>query len=212
MIITKQKPMEKILEMIEPFPKLFIVGCGTCSTSCMTGGEEQVIEMTEKLGDRVLGYKVVEDPCDIRLDRRDLREYKEQIKNADAILVMSCGVGVQTISDYANKVVIPTNDTLFIGETERLGKFHDRCKACGECILDETGGVCPITRCAKGLLNGPCGGQVKGKCEVGSYEEDCAWVKIYERLKEQDRLDLFTKFRPPRDYSKKVLTFHHYIE
>ncbi|MFC1803265.1 methylenetetrahydrofolate reductase C-terminal domain-containing protein [Thermoproteota archaeon] len=212
MIITKQKPMDKIMDMTEPFPKLFIVGCGTCSTSCMTGGEEQVKEMAEKLGDRVLGYKVVEDPCDIRLDRRDLKEYREEIKEADAVLVMSCGVGVQTISDYAKKVVIPTNDTLFIGETERLGKFHDRCKACGECILDETGGVCPITRCSKGILNGPCGGQVKGKCEVGNYEEECAWIQIYERLKEQDRMELFTKFRPPRDYSKKVLTFHHYFE
>jgi ferredoxin len=212
MIITKQKSMEKIIEMLEPFPKVFIVGCGTCSTSCMTGGEDQVIEMAEKLGDRVLGSKVVEDPCDIRLDRRDLREYKEQIKDADAILVMSCGVGVQTIGDYADKVVIPALDTLFIGETERLGKFHDRCKACGECILDETGGVCPLTRCAKGLLNGPCGGQVNGKCEVGNYEEDCAWVQIYDRLKEQDRLELFTKFRPPRDYSVKVLKVHHYFE
>jgi len=212
MIITKQKSMEKITEMLEPFPKVFIVGCGTCSTSCMTGGEEQVIEMAEKLGDRVLGYKVAEDPCDIRLDRRDLREYKQQIKDADAILVMSCGVGVQTIGDYADKVVIPALDTLFIGETERLGKFHDRCKACGECILDETGGVCPITRCAKGLLNGPCGGQVNGKCEVGDYEEECAWVQIYDRLKEQDRLELFTMFRPPRDYSTKVLKVHHYFE
>jgi len=212
MIITKQKSMEKIIEMLEPFHKVFIVGCGTCSTSCMTGGEDQVIEMAEKLGDRVLGSKVVEDPCDIRLDRRDLREYKEQIKDADAILVMSCGVGVQTIGDYADKVVIPALDTLFIGETERLGKFHDRCKACGECILDETGGVCPLTRCAKGLLNGPCGGQVNGKCEVGNYEEDCAWVQIYDRLKEQDRLELFTKFRPPRDYSVKVLKVHHYFE
>jgi ferredoxin len=209
MIITKQKPEDVIDKMIEPFPKLFIVGCGTCSTSCMTGGEEQVKELAERLGDRVLGSKVVEDPCDIRLNRRDLKEYREQIKEADAILVMSCGVGVQTIGDYAKKVVIPTNDTLFIGQTERLGKFYDRCKACGECILDETGGVCPITRCPKGLLNGPCGGTVNGKCEVGGYEEDCAWTLIYDRLKEQNRMELFTKFRPPRDHSKKVLTFNH---
>ena len=209
MIITKQKPIEEIDEMIKPFPKLFIVGCGTCSTSCMTGGEEQVQEMAERLGDRVLGTKVVEDPCDIRINRRDLREYKKEIAEADAVLVMSCGVGVQTIGDYANKVVLPASDTLFIGETERLGIFHDRCKACGECILDETGGICPLTRCSKGLLNGPCGGQVNGKCEVGDYEEDCAWVQIYDRLKEQDRLDLFTIFRPPRDNSKKTLMFHH---
>ncbi len=83
------------------------------------------------------------------------------------------------------------------------------CLACGDCILDETGGVCPITRCPKGLLNGPCGGTVKGKCEVGGYEEDCAWTLIYENLKKQGRIELFTKFRPPRDFSRKVLTVHH---
>jgi len=102
--------------------------------------------------------------------------------------------------------VLPASDTLFIGKTERIGKFYDMCKACGECILDETGGVCPITRCPKGLLNGPCGGQVEGKCEVGEYENDCAWILIWKNLTEQDRLDLFMTFRPPRDNSKKVLT------
>lgn len=209
MIITKPKPNEAIDEMIKPFSKLFVVGCGTCSTKCMSGGEEQVKEMVERLGDRVIGSQIVEEPCDARLDRRDLKDYKDQIKESDAILVMSCGVGVQAISDYADKIVLPASDTLFMGETERFGIFHDRCVACGDCILDETGGVCPITRCAKGLLNGPCGGTVDGKCEVGEYKEDCAWTLIYENLKNQDRMELFTKFRPPRDFSKKTLTFHY---
>ena len=205
MIITKQKPFEEIEEMTKPFGKLFVVGCGTCSTSCQTGGEEQVAEMAEKLGDKVIGSAMVEEPCDLRIDRRDLKEHRDVIKEADAILVMSCGVGVQTVGEYSGKIVLPASDTVFIGETERIGKFYDRCKACGECILDETGGICPITRCPKSLLNGPCGGQVEGKCEVGEYKDDCAWVLIWERLKEQDRLDLFMKFRPPRDYGKKVL-------
>lgn len=211
MIITEQKSMEEIEEMLKPYEKLFIVGCGTCSTSCKTGGEEEVIEMAEKLKDRVVGYAVVEDPCDLRLDRRDLKEYKDKIKEADAILVMACGAGVQTVADYTPKVVLPALNTLFIGQTERLGKFHDTCKACGECILDETGGICPITKCAKGLLNGPCGGTVDGKCEVGDYENNCAWIDIYERLKDQDRLELYTVFRPPRDHSKKTLKMHHYF-
>lgn len=205
MIITKKKPDEEIEEMTRPFGKLFVVGCGTCSTSCQTGGEEQVAEMVEKLGDRVIGSAMVEEPCDLRIDRRDLKKHRDAIKEADAIVVMSCGVGVQTVGDYSGKIVLPASDTVFIGETERIGKFYDRCKACGECILDETGGICPITRCPKSLLNGPCGGQVEGKCEVGEYKDDCAWVLIWERLKEQDRLDLFMKFRPPRDYGKKVL-------
>ena len=206
MIITKQKSEEKIQEMTEPFKKLFIVGCGTCSTSCQTGGEKEVAEMVEKLGNRVIGSAMVEEPCDLRINRRDLKPHRETLKEADAILVMSCGSGVQTVGEYTGKVVLPALDTLFIGETERIGKFYDRCKACAECILDETGGICPITRCPKSLLNGPCGGQVEGKCEVGEYKNDCIWVLIYEKLKEQDRLDLFTTFRPPRDNSKKVLT------
>lgn len=206
MIITKKKPDEEIEEMTKPFGKLFIVGCGTCSTSCQTGGEEQVAEMVEKLGDKVVGSAMVEEPCDIRIDRRDLKKFRDVVKEADAILVMSCGVGVQTVGEYSGKIVLPASDTLFIGKTERIGKFYDMCKACGECILDETGGVCPITRCPKGLLNGPCGGQVEGKCEVGEYENDCAWILIWKNLTEQDRLDLFMTFRPPRDNSKKVLT------
>ncbi len=205
MIITKKKPDEEIEEMTKPFGKLFVVGCGTCSTSCQTGGEEQVAEMVEKLGDKVIGSAMVEEPCDLRINRRDLKKHRDAIKEAEAIVVMSCGVGVQTVGDYSGKIVLPASDTVFIGETERIGKFYDRCKACGECILDETGGICPITRCPKSLLNGPCGGQVEGKCEVGEYKDDCAWVLIWERLKEQDRLDLFMKFRPPRDYGKKVL-------
>ena len=211
MIITKQKSEEEITEMLKPFKKIFVVGCGTCSTSCMTGGEEQVKEAVKKLGDKTVGFKVVEDPCDLRLARRDLKDFKEQVAGADAILVMSCGAGVQTIGDYSRKAVLPALDTLFIGQTERLGKFHDVCKACGECILDETGGVCPVTRCPKGILNGPCGGQVKGKCEVGKYENDCAWVLIYDRLREQNRLDLYMVFQPPRDHSKKVLTQHRFF-
>ncbi|MCW4049631.1 MAG: methylenetetrahydrofolate reductase C-terminal domain-containing protein [Candidatus Bathyarchaeota archaeon] len=211
MIITKMKSDEEITKMLKPFKKLFVVGCGTCSTSCQTGGEDQVKEMYEKLGDRATGWTMVEEPCDLRITRRDLKDNKDQIAEADAIVVMSCGGGVQTVSDFTKSIVLPANETLFIGQTERIGKFHDMCKACGECILDETGGICPITRCAKGLLNGPCGGQVNGKCEVGDYEEECAWVQIYDRLKEQDRLELFTVFRPPRDNSTKVLTTHYYF-
>lgn len=205
MIITAKKPDEKIEEMTEPFKKIFIVGCGSCATSCQTGGEQQVAEMAEKLGGKMIGTAMVEEPCDRRLDRRDLKAYKETIAEADAILVMGCGSGVQTIGDFTGKIVLPALDTLFIGSTERIGRFYDMCKACGECILDETGGICPLTRCAKSLLNGPCGGQVEGKCEVGDYKNDCAWILIYNNLKEQDGLDLFTTFRPPRDNSKKVL-------
>ena len=205
MIVTKQKPLEEILEMTEPYEKLFIVGCGKCATVCQTGGEKEVEAMVENLKDKITGFAVPEESCDLRLTRRDLRPHKEELAESEAVLVMNCGAGVQTVADYTGKIVLPALDTMFIGSMERIGRFYDRCKACGECILDETGGICPITRCAKSLLNGPCGGQVEGKCEVGEYEDDCAWVLIWKRLKEQDRLDLFMEFRPPRDNSKKTL-------
>lgn len=205
MIITKQKPLEEIMARSKPYQKIFVAGCGKCATTCQTGGEKEVHAMVEKLSDRISGFVVVEEPCDLRLTRRDLKTYRKTIAGSDAVLVMNCGAGVQTIADYTGKVVIPALDTLFIGSTERIGKFYDKCKACGECILDETAGVCPITRCPKSILNGPCGGTVDGKCEVGAYDHDCAWTLIYERLKEQDRLDLFTIFRPPKDYGKKTL-------
>lgn len=206
MIITKQKPLEKIMEMAEPYEKIFVVGCGKCATVCQTGGEQEVAAMAEKLSDKISSFAVVEEPCDLRLTKRDLRSSKEAIAGSDAVLVMNCGAGVQTVADHTGKIVLPALETMFIGSTERIGRFFERCRACQDCILDETGGVCPIARCPKSLLNGPCGGQVEGKCEVGEYKNDCAWVLIWKKLTEQDRLDLFMKFRPPRDNSKKVLT------
>ncbi|MFX1495288.1 MAG: methylenetetrahydrofolate reductase C-terminal domain-containing protein [Promethearchaeota archaeon] len=120
----------------------------------------------------------------------------------DAVVSLSCGVGVQTLADlYKDKLIIPAIDTHFLGMHDtKVERFYEMCTACGDCILFETGGVCPLTRCAKSLLNGPCGGQSKGKCEVGGWKNDCAWVLIYNRLKEKNRPDLFAKFRPPRDY------------
>jgi hypothetical protein len=162
--------------------------------------------MIDKLSDKISGFAVAEEPCDLRLTKRDLRKHKDTIADSDAILVMNCGVGVQVVADYTNKIALPALDTMFIGMTERIGRYFERCNACQDCILDETGGVCPITRCPKSLLNGPCGGQVEGKCEVGDYKRDCAWILIWKTLKEQDRLEEFTKFRPPRNHYNKILT------
>jgi len=204
LIITKPKPFEKILEMTEPFKKVLIVGCGTCATEVQTGGDKQVKEMAEKLKGKVAGTVVVESPCDLRIDRRDLKGSKKLVDESDAVLALCCGAGAQTLMDYTGKIIIPGLDTFFIGKIERIGNYYERCRACTDCILFETGGICPIARCAKGLLNGPCGGQADGKCEVGDYTRDCAWVLAYNALKDQKRLDLFTQFRPPRDRSVKA--------
>lgn len=204
MIITKPKPLETVMEMAKPFRRVFIVGCGTCATSCQTGGEEQVKQLAGMLGERVVGTAVVEAPCDLRLVRRDLGRSKEGLEEADAVIVMSCGVGVQVVGDHIGKAVIPGLDTLFIGEVERAGRLCERCRACTDCLLYETGGICPVVRCSKGLVNGPCGGMADGKCEAGGHTRDCAWVLIYQRLKGQNRLELFSKYREPRDRSRKA--------
>lgn len=203
MIITRKKPPEELEGSLRQFRRIFIVGCGTCSTVCQTGGESQVKEAADKLGERCAGFVVAESPCDLRVLRRDLGPKKAEVESSDAILALCCGAGAQTICEITGRTVVPGLDTLFIGKIERIGNFYERCRACGDCVLLETGGICPYARCAKGLLNGPCGGQAQGKCEVGGYTRDCAWVLAYEALKKSGRLDTFRKFRGPRDRSRK---------
>jgi len=205
LIITEQKPMEEVLEMLKPFEKVFIIGCGTCSTVCQTGGEEQVKEMTDKLKKErkvITGTVIIETPCDARILRRDTRKLKEDIEKSDAILAMTCGAGVQDIVEHLGKTTVPGLNTKFLGQIERIGEFYERCRACGECILYETGGICPIVRCPKSMLNGPCGGMYDGKCEVGRYQRDCAWVMIYNRLKDLGMLNLYRTIKHPRDNSR----------
>ncbi|MCX8181694.1 MAG: methylenetetrahydrofolate reductase C-terminal domain-containing protein [Candidatus Methanomethyliaceae archaeon] len=204
MIITKSKPKEVFLRSLEGFERVFIVGCGTCATLCQTGGEEEVDAVANLLGKRTCGKIVVETPCDIRVLRRDLSPHLDVVDAADVILALCCGSGAQAIGEFTGKIVIPGLDTLFVGETERIGRFYERCRACGDCIIHETGGICPIVRCAKGLLNGPCGGMANGKCEAGGHVRDCAWVMIYKRLEEQGIVERFKEIRKVRDRSKKA--------
>lgn len=204
LIITKKKPLDKILEMSAPYGRIFIIGCGTCATGCQTGGEEQVKELSCKLGTKVIGGVVVESPCDLRLVRRDLAGSRSALESADAVIILSCGAGVQVVGEQIGKTVIPGLDTLFIGKVERIGRLYERCRACTDCLLFETGGICPVSRCSKSLLNGPCGGMSEGKCEAGGYARDCAWVLIYNNLKQQGRLSEFSKYREPKDRSRKA--------
>jgi hypothetical protein len=178
--ITKQKPFDEIKEQLADLDRLFIIGCGTCTTMTHTGGVDEVLEMRDRLqelGKRVSGW----------------------MDDASCILAMPCALGVQRISSYINKPVIPALDTLFIGLEETPGNFHEVCAQCGQCIIGETAGICPIATCHKGLVNGPCGGTNNGKCEVDP-EKDCAWTLIYERLKAQGRLDLMKKYHPPHNF------------
>jgi hypothetical protein len=199
--ITKQKPIEEVQNALNGFDKVFIVGCGTCTTMTKTGGIDQVVEMKEKLqeiGKRITGWTVIPTACD-DMTEVAMAENEQYIRSADAILSMSCALGVHRMSLYITKPVIPAVDTLFIGVEETPGFFRETCAQCGHCLLGETAGICPITACHKGLLNGPCGGTNNGKCEVDK-EKDCAWTLIYNRLKEQGRLDLMRQYQPPRNH------------
>jgi len=193
--------MDEIKKYLEPYSSILVVGCGTCATEVQTGGEKQVKELAEELRGRwFVDTLMVEAPCDERIARRDWRKFTKQGKDFDALLVLSCGAGVQTMSEVIEIPCIPGLDTHFLGKVERIGLYYERCRACGKCKLAETAGICPVTRCAKGLMNGPCGGMIDGKCEVKGYVRDCAWYLIWKRLKKQGRMELFRKIRPPRQF------------
>ncbi|MBS7247548.1 MAG: methylenetetrahydrofolate reductase C-terminal domain-containing protein [Candidatus Jordarchaeales archaeon] len=207
MIITVAKSDEEVRRALEPYRDIVVIGCGTCATICRTGGEDQVKEMVEKLvgwGKNVLASMVVESPCDVRIDKRDLRRIEDEVEKADALLVMSCGVGVQAVGEASGKKVLAALDTVFLGEVEHIGRFLERCRECGMCVLNETEGLCPMVLCAKGLMNGPCEDMINGKCGVIENDVDCVWVKVWERMKNEGREDAFLRVNPPLDRSVKV--------
>lgn len=206
MIISEKKPIEEVLGFLKNAEKIVLVGCNQCAAVCKSGGEEEVVKMKEDLeaeGKEILGYTILDPACNLLKSKKDLKSLKEELKEADAVISLACGDGTQTIvKNLKKKPVYPGNNTMFIGETKRVGEFEEACKACGECELGWTGGICPVTICAKGLINGACGGAKNGKCEVNS-ENECAWIKIYERLNDIDQLDNLLEMRPMKDYSKQ---------
>lgn len=198
--ITQKKTEEELDQLLKDLARIFIIGCGTCVTLTHTGGEPEVKEMKENLlkrGKLVTGDIVLPVACD-NLTIEVIQEYGGQINQADGLLIMTCAFGVQTIARQVKKMVIPALNTLFIGKETGLGQFDEVCTQCGNCILGETGGICPVTSCHKGLVNGPCGGTNNGKCEIDE-RKDCAWTLIYNRLKELGRLGLMRRYQKPRN-------------
>jgi len=186
--------------MLHGLDRIFMIGCGTCATMTKTGGRDEVLAMKQRLldaGKMVTGWTVIPTACD-DMTGASLKENLGAIESADGILVMSCALGVQRVSSYIDKLVIPAVDTLFIGVEDSPGCFHEVCDQCGQCVLGYTAGICPITACHKGLLNGPCGGTNNGKCEVDK-QKDCAWTLIYRRLEAMGRLDLMRQYQPIRN-------------
>lgn len=199
--ITKSKPFEEIKGLLGGIDRVFIVGCGTCATMCHTGGQPEVQgmknQLVEELNKGVTGTMIVPVACD-GLSQEALEEHGEAIEGSQALLIMACAFGVQTLGMYTDLPVIPALDTMFIGKEKGVGVFDEVCTQCGECILGDTGGLCPVTSCHKGLVNGPCGGTNNGKCEIDP-DKDCVWTLIYERLKAQGKLDRMRKYQPPRN-------------
>lgn len=205
MTATEQKTREEILKMLENDTAIFIVGCGDCATVCQTGGEVEVEEMKaflEENGKQVTGSVVPDTTCQVLDLARLLRAQKEAVSAADAILVLSCGAGVQSASATVDKPVYAGCNSLFIANTQRLGNLHEWCSTCGECVVSDYGGVCPITRCPKGQVNGPCGGTDQGKCEVDP-EQDCAWTLIYQRFdKVPGKEQVESTYFAPKNFQK----------
>jgi hypothetical protein len=194
--------------MLKDVKSVFLLGCSECASLCGTGSPEALQKMKEMLeaeGKTVTGNQVAKTGCQVLGTKVELKPYKEAIDAAEAVLVMSCGAGTQAMVEVMkDKRVYPANDTAFLGNMTRFQNFDERCSLCGECIIHKTGGICPVTTCPKGILNGPCGGTNNGMCEV-SPEIECAWAKIYARMERTGELDKLREIAPPKDYSKKLI-------
>ncbi|MFA5039528.1 MAG: methylenetetrahydrofolate reductase C-terminal domain-containing protein [Candidatus Omnitrophota bacterium] len=208
MIITRKKTDEDVLKLLSSKKRIFIVGCGDCATTCRTGGEPEVVRMADLLrarGKEVTGWVVPDTACVSAQAKAAFAKNTVSLKKSDAILVLACGSGVQCVKNN-NRVpldVFAGCDSLFAALVNPDGTFREVCSACGECLLDMTAGICPVTRCSKSLRNGPCGGQSKGKCEVDR-QRDCAWVLIYKEMKDKGNIELMKKIRAPRDFRKSA--------
>jgi len=205
MIVGEQKPLQEIKELIGDGKKVLVAGCGTCVAVCFAGGEREAEILTSALN---LSFQVNGQPKDIEevtVQRQCEWEYIEpladKIVEHDVVVSLACGIGVQTLVErFPDTWIVPGLNTTFLGMPQEQGIWVERCQACGNCILAVTGGICPVARCSKQLLNGPCGGSQNGICEVDP-DMECAWQLVYDRLSRMGRLDLMVAFQPAKDWS-----------
>jgi len=208
MIVAERKPFEEIKAMLSGYPRVLVVGCGTCVAVCLAGGEKEVgvlgaqLRIAAKMAGN--GVQIDETTLERQCDREFMEPLAKDIGRYDALLSTACGAGVQLLAElYDDKPVFPALNTNFIGVAEGPGVWTERCRACSDCVLGLTGGICPVTTCSKGLLNGPCGGAVAGRCEVDP-ERPCAWGRIYDRLEATGRLDELAAVQPPKRHNIHV--------
>ena len=205
MIVAEQKSLEEIKSLIGDAEKVLVLGCGTCVTVCFAGGEREATTIATSLR---MATKLEKDPKEIthatvqrQCEWEYLDEVVDEVKDVDVVLSLGCGIGVQAIAEhFPNTWVVPGLNTTFLGLPTEQGVWDERCAACGDCILGLTGGICPIARCSKSLLNGPCGGSEAGHCEIDT-EIPCAWQLIYDRLESKGKLEVLMDLQPPKNWS-----------
>ena len=205
MIVAEQKDISEIIRCVEPFKRVAVAGCGVCVTVCMSGGEKEALKIASllRLYAKDSGYdKTITETTPFRqCDMEFLDECGAELEDADCILSMACGAGVQFMAEkFPHKVVVPGLNTSFIGVNRDLGYWTEMCQGCGSCVLEKTGCVCPVARCSKSHFNGPCGGSVDGTCEIDKNVQ-CGWQLIYERMKRLNRLDKLTELEDVKDWS-----------
>ncbi|MBW2513808.1 MAG: methylenetetrahydrofolate reductase C-terminal domain-containing protein [Deltaproteobacteria bacterium] len=205
MIVADKKPIEEIIEDIKNHEKVLVLGCNECVTVCEAGGKKEVGILASALRMYFLNQgkemKIDEKTLERQCDHEYLEEIRNIIDQYDAVVSIACGVGVQFMAEkYHSTPVYPGVNTCFMGATEERGLWTERCQGCGQCILSRTGGICPVSRCAKRVMNGPCGGSSKGMCEINK-ELVCAWQLIVERLKALDRFEEYEDLSPIKDWS-----------
>ena len=208
MIVGEQKPVMEILQMVSPNKKLLILGCGTCVKTCFAGGEDEVTTLASvlRLALKTKGIFVQIEELTVERQCEDafIAEAANAVSRNEEVLSLACGAGVQAVARrFPRSLVLPGVNTTFLGVLERRGLFTEECSGCGDCQLAVFGGVCPFTRCAKKLLNGPCGGSRNGKCEVNA-DTDCAWHLIIERLSAQGRLNQLRAYVPPKQWQTSL--------
>jgi len=205
MIVCQQKPVAWIRERLGSARRVVVLGCGTCSTVCFAGGEREVeelccsLQLARRDGEADVEFEGA--TCKRVCDWEFVEPLRATLEGADAIVSLACGAGSNLLADKLETVaVIPGVDTAFLGSNAGPESWTEMCAACGDCIIDQTFGFCPVARCAKTLLNGPCGGSSNGKCEVNP-EVDCVWAKIVERARALGRLAELERIIPPKDWS-----------
>ena len=208
MIVASSKPLGEVFGFIQAYSKVLVLGCGECVTVCQVGGEKEVAVLAQalRLKAKTEGKQIefVENTIRRQCDQEFVAPILESLDGVQAVLSLACGVGVNFVSDQGPDIpVFPAVDTMFMGATIEHGEWAERCAGCGQCILHLTGGICPIARCAKTILNGPCGGTNDGKCEISTPENpvDCAWYLIVERAKKLGTLEQLKEVLAPKDWS-----------